>query len=92
MPLLLFLISSDSKSYVLIFINCLVFTVVDEFSGEKKKVHFVMEKEHQHNNNAQIEMSRELILKRLQEANMCDQTLKEGQICYLKSKKILGLR
>lgn len=89
--ILLILISFDSKSYVLIFINSWVFTVVDvELSpGEKKKVHFVME-EHQYN-SAQIETSQQLFLKRLQVANMCDQTLK-GQTCYLKSKKICGLR
>lgn len=88
------MISFDSKSYVLGFINSWVFTVVDEeFSpGEKKKVHFVTEKEHQYNNSAQTETSRQLIMKRLQVANVRDQTLKDGQTCYIKSKKILVLR
>lgn len=85
------MISFDSKSYVLGFINSWVFTVVDEeFSpGEKKKVHFVTEKEHQYNNSAQTETSRQLIMKRLK---VCDQTLKDRQTCYIKSKKILVLR
>lgn len=73
--------------------NSWIFAVVDEdLSPGKKKVHFVMEKEHQHHNDAQIEMSRQLILKRLQLENTCDQTLKEGQSCPLKSRNILGLR
>eukprot|EP00066_Takifugu_rubripes_P006828 XP_003971899.1 PREDICTED: serine/threonine-protein kinase Nek2 [Takifugu rubripes] len=58
----------------------------EDLSSGKKKVHFVMEKEHQ------TEMSRQLIFKKLQAANMCDQTLKEGQTCPLKSRNILGLR
>lgn len=40
----------------------------------------------------QTEMSRQPIFKKLQAANVCDQTLKEGQTCPLKSRNILGLR
>lgn len=83
--------SSDCKTCVVTFINSWVFTVVDEeLWPREKKVHFVMEKEH---HGPQMETSRQLILKRLQVAKVCDQTLKEDrQFGYLKSKKILGLR
>lgn len=84
-----------SKWDVLIFIISWVLTVVDEELSsreeKKKKVHFVTEKEQQCDTSAQTETSRQLIVKRLQVANMCDQTLK-WQLCYLKSKNILGLR